>query len=105
MWYRLKDVRKRGVFENEEKKPENEGFVVKNFMFQERVSPLLMTSSAMAPIYKRTEFMVLSAGVVLYWIVMVFIGTTLIMCCICTKSRAKRNEVRKNKREDATEDA
>uniref|UniRef100_A0A1I8E8L4 Uncharacterized protein n=2 Tax=Wuchereria bancrofti TaxID=6293 RepID=A0A1I8E8L4_WUCBA len=77
-------------------------------MLQERVSSLPTTSSAVVSIYKRTEFMVLSAGVVLYWVVMVFIGTILIMCCICTRSRANRDEdgeLRKNRREDVTEDA
>ncbi|KAK6110798.1 putative integral membrane protein [Brugia pahangi] len=96
------------VYENEKKEAESERFVVENFMLQERVSFLPMTSSAMVSIYKRTEFMVLSAGIVLYWVVMVFIGTILIMCCICTRSRTNRDEdgeLRKNRREDIAEDA
>lgn len=54
MYYRLKDVPKQKVFRNEEK-TRNKVLVVKNFMLQEQIP--LVTSSAMVPIYKRTEFM------------------------------------------------
>ncbi|VDO11873.1 unnamed protein product [Brugia timori] len=51
------------VYENEKKEAESERFVVENFMLQERVSFLPMTSSAMVSIYKRTEFM----GLLIYF--------------------------------------
>ncbi|KAL3982487.1 putative integral membrane protein [Acanthocheilonema viteae] len=99
---KLNDVHKREIFENGDMKAGNK--VIKNFMVQEQILPV--TSSSIVPIYKRTEFMVLSAGIVLYWILIVFVGTILIMCCICTRFRVKINneEVHKKKVEAKTEE-
>ncbi|CAG9538421.1 unnamed protein product [Cercopithifilaria johnstoni] len=81
-------MHKQGILENGEKRTENGVF--NNFMVERQIP--LAISSSMLPIYKRTEFMVLSAGVVVYWILMVFIGAILIMCCICTKFRANEDD-------------
>uniref|UniRef100_A0A915PWP2 Uncharacterized protein n=1 Tax=Setaria digitata TaxID=48799 RepID=A0A915PWP2_9BILA len=80
------------MFENDEKKEENEEGFVKGNKLRESTAFPHTTSSAMAPIYKRNEFMVLSGGVAIYWIVTIFIGTLLTMCCICKRSHYNEDE-------------
>uniref|UniRef100_A0A0R3RTT7 Uncharacterized protein n=1 Tax=Elaeophora elaphi TaxID=1147741 RepID=A0A0R3RTT7_9BILA len=105
MYYRLKDVHKREMFESGEKEKGNENHVVENFMFREH-TPVVISSSIL-PLYRRTEFVVLSGGVVLYWITMIFIGTMLVMCCICSRSHdddEEDEEIPKKKADEKTEE-
>lgn len=66
MKYRLKDVYKQEMFDNEQKRARN---VIKNFMVQQQVP--LVSSSSMIPIYKRTEFM----GLLLLLILITWLAT------------------------------
>ncbi|VDO39949.1 unnamed protein product [Onchocerca flexuosa] len=105
---RLKDVPKGKVFENKEKKERNEDFSVKNPMPHEDadVKILSMTDSTMIPIYKRTEFYVLSGGVALYWVILIFIGLIIAICR--NKFRRAKDEhkghQKNEKKDERTED-
>ncbi|VDK83622.1 unnamed protein product [Litomosoides sigmodontis] len=95
----LGDVEKGEMLETEGKAG---NVVVGNFMADEQKPS---TSSPMSPIYERIEFMVLSAGIVLYLALMVSTGTVVIMCCMCAKSRVKEDEdSQKKKVDDKTEE-
>ncbi|OZC10364.1 hypothetical protein X798_02671 [Onchocerca flexuosa] len=111
IWYEkkiLKDVPKGKVFENKEKKERNEDFSVKNPMPHEDADGkiLSMTDSTMIPIYKRTEFYVLSGGVALYWVILIFIGLIIAICR--NKFRRAKDEhkghQKNEKKDERTED-